>query len=287
MSVKLYQFGSFSITNYYGGEKLNQKMGYIIVTDGGKIIVIDGGYSDESEEFLKLLRAIGGEKPTISAWFLTHMHGDHIGLFADVIKNHFSEVTIENIYYNFPSRDEIGTYGKGAVIPTYDNFFENSHKFKDVVKIVKKDDVIVIEEVKFEILFVPVNRYHESNNINNSSIVIRMEAEGQSVLFLADLAEPAGTDFIKEVSAEKIKSDIVQMAHHGQYGVKKEVYEVIEPKCCLWCAPDWLWDNDIGGGFNTHVFQTVEVRSWMDELNVKHHIVLKDGTQMLELPVTF
>ena len=47
MSVKLYQFGSFSITNYYGGEKLNQKMGYIVVSNNGKIIVIDGGYSDE------------------------------------------------------------------------------------------------------------------------------------------------------------------------------------------------------------------------------------------------
>lgn len=287
MSVKLYQFGSFSITNYYGGEKLNQKMGYIVVSNNGKIIVIDGGYSDESEEFLKLLKEIGGEKPTISAWFLTHLHGDHIGLFADVIKNHFSEVTIEKVYYNFPSREEIGTYSNGAVLPTYDYFFENYNKFEDKVKIVKKDDVIVIDEVKFEILFAPVNRYYESNNINNSSIVIRMETGGQSVLFLADLAEPAGTDFINEVSAEKIKSDIVQMAHHGQYGVKKEVYEIAAPKCCLWCAPDWLWDNDIGAGFNTHGFQTVEVRTWMEELNVKHHIVLKDGTQMLELPVLF
>ena len=39
MSIKLYQLGSSSITTYYGGEKLNQKMGYIIVTENGKIVV--------------------------------------------------------------------------------------------------------------------------------------------------------------------------------------------------------------------------------------------------------
>ena len=57
MSVKLYQLGSSSITTYYGGEKLNQKMGYIVLTESGKIIVIDGGYRDEAEDFLKLIKS--------------------------------------------------------------------------------------------------------------------------------------------------------------------------------------------------------------------------------------
>lgn len=287
MSVKVYQLGSSSITTYYGGEKLNQKMGYVIVTEKGKLVVIDGGYSDETAEFLELIKSLATEKPVISAWFLTHLHGDHIGLFEDVIKNHYSEISIENVYYNFPTRSEIGEYSNGGELPAYDNFFENYSKFQDKVKIVQKNDVITVDNVRFEVLFVPVNRYFETNNINNSSIVLRMEANGQSVLFLADLAEPAGTDFLNEVSRDKIKADIVQMAHHGQYGVKREVYEAVLPKLCLWCAPDWLWDNDIGKGFNTHVFQTVEVRGWMEELGVKHHIVIKDGTQMIELPMDF
>lgn len=287
MSVKLYQLGSSSITTYYGGEKLNQKMGYIIITENGKIIVIDGGYRDEAENFLKLIKSISADKPVISAWFLTHLHDDHIGLFEEVIKKHSLDVVIENVYYNFPTRDELKTLWKGAVIPTYDAFFENYEKFKDKIKLVQKNDVFEIDSVRFEVLFVPINRYSESKNINNTSIVIRMETGEQSVLFLADLAEPAGGDFIKEVNADKIKADIVQMAHHGQCGVSRAVYEKVAPLCCLWCAPDWLWDNDIGKGFNTHGFQTVEVRRWMDELGVKQHFVIKDGTQVLELPMDF
>ena len=287
MSVKLYQLGSSSITTYYGGEKLNQKMGYIVLTENGKIIVIDGGYRDEAEDFLKLIKSISANKPVISAWFLTHLHDDHIGLFKEVIKKYSSDVVIENIYYNFPTREELQNYWQGAVIPTYDAFFENFEKFKDNVKIAQKGDVFAIDGVRFEVLFVPINRYSESKNINNTSIVIRMEINEQSVLFLADLAEPAGGDFIKEVNDDKIKADIVQMAHHGQCGVSKAVYEKIAPLCCLWCAPDWLWDNDIGKGFNTHGFQTVEVRRWMDELGVKQHFVIKDGTQVLDLPMDF
>lgn len=287
MSVKLYQLGSSSITTYYGGEKLNQKMGYIVLTESGKIIVIDGGYRDEAEDFLKLIKSISVNKPVISAWFLTHLHDDHIGLFEEIIKKYYSDVVIENIYYNFPTREELQNHWQGAAIPTYDAFFGNSERFEENVKIVQKNDVFEIDSVRFEVLFVPKNRYSESKNINNTSIVIRMETGKQSVLFLADLAEPAGGDFIKEVNADKIKADIVQMAHHGQWGVSKAVYEKIAPLCCLWCTPDWLWDNDIGEGFNTHGFQTVEVRRWMDELGVKQHFVIKDGTQILELPMNF
>jgi hypothetical protein len=70
------------------------------------------------------------------------------------------------------------------------------------------------------------------------------------------------------------------MAHHGQAGVTKEFYAEVAPEVCIWCAPKWLWDNDAGKGFNTHCFQTVTVRQWMDEIGtVKKNIVDMDGTQ--------
>ena len=74
-------------------------------------------------------------------------------------------------------------------------------------------------------------------------------------------------------------ADICQMAHHGQNGATKEFYEAVRPEVCFWCAPNWLWDNNAGKGFNTHIWKTVEVRGWMEELGVKQNIVLKDGTQ--------
>ena len=55
----------------------------------------------------------------------------------------------------------------------------------------------------------------------------------------------------------------------------------------LWPTPIWLWNNDAGGGYNTHNWQTVIVRGWMEELGVKHHFANKDGTQVIDLPYPF
>ena len=43
-----------------------------------------------------------------------------------------------------------------------------------------------------------------------------------------------------------------------------------------------MWDNDRGKGFNTHIYQTVIVRGWMEALGVKKHYVIKDGDQVIE-----
>ena len=89
---------------------------------------------------------------------------------------------------------------------------------------------------------------------------------------------------LETVPAQELRADFVQMAHHGQNGVKQSFYQAVSPRACLWNTPDWLWDNDAGGGFNTGPWRTVEVRGWMEQLGVRHHFVSKDGEQAISLP---
>ena len=67
------------------------------------------------------------------------------------------------------------------------------------------------------------------------------------------------------------------MAHHGQSGVSKEVYDFIKPTICLWPTPDWLWINDSGSGEDSGPWKTKETRQWMEELNITNNIIEKDG----------
>ena len=67
------------------------------------------------------------------------------------------------------------------------------------------------------------------------------------------------------------------MSHHGQNGVDKDVYRIIDPEICLWPTPQWLWDNDSGTGYNTGTWKTIETRGWMQELGVKINYIEKDG----------
>ena len=71
-------------------------MCYVIHLSDGTFIIIDGGEADElgagiydfNSRALKdhLMRVTGGEKPIISAWFITHFHLDHIDLATRFIK---------------------------------------------------------------------------------------------------------------------------------------------------------------------------------------------------------
>ena len=93
----------------------------------------------------------------------------------------------------------------------------------------------------------------------------------------------AGNQLVAEYANNPgaLQADIVQMAHHGQQGVGRNVYEVVKPTICLWPTPIWLWENNNGGGLNSGNWRTLEVRGWMRQLGVKTHVVAKDGDQVL------
>lgn len=191
--------------------------------------------------------------------------------------------------YNFPSREfaaRFDPYGSDKTIAEIEELVPVlTESGVEIIK-PKIGDVYEIDGAAFEILYTPdtPNPEFTENAINNSSTVIKMEAKGQSILFLGDLGVEAGNKLLYTCKSEKLTSDFVQMAHHGQQGVTREFYAMVSPKVCLWCTPLWLWNNDAGNGYNTHSWQTVTVRQWMEEMGVKHHFVSKDGTHVITLP---
>ena len=72
------------------------------------------------------------------------------------------------------------------------------------------------------------------------------------------------------------------MAHHGQNGVSKEVYEAINPKICFFNCPEWLWNNDNGNGYNSGTWQTIEVRNWLENLGTTNFVAY-NGDQTIRL----
>ena len=264
-----------------------QMQSNIITTADGKVIAVDGGHRQDACYFINFLKEITGqEKPFIDAWFLTHAHDDHFDCFFEVIENHFDEVEIGKIYFNIPSPQffDHAPRRDGDSVRTSTKFYELLPKFADKIVIVFGGDKYEIGEAKIDILYTP--DYDIVANVgNNSSIVFRVELGGKVILMLADAGVESGNKLLAKYKGTGVlKADVCQMAHHGQGGVTKEFYAEVAPEVCIWCAPKWLWDNDAGKGFNTHCFQTVTVRQWMEEIGtVKKHIVDMDGTQAYEL----
>ena len=253
-----------------------------ILEDEGKLFVWDGGFPEEVDHVYSYIKELGG---VVTGWFLTHAHDDHISAIFEVL-NKYDDVKVEKVYYTFPRDEFFDTYAPNERVITVDLLakFRKSLEDHGVPTVtVKEGDVYDFGNVKVRVL----RTYDESitvNAINNSSTVFRVEVNGKSILFLGDLGEDGGDQLLRKVSPELLRADYVQMAHHGQDGVKKNVYEAIRPRFCLWCTPSWLWNNKGPGGYDTGKFKTVIVRGWISELRcVEKHYVMNEGTHIIDI----
>ena len=258
-----------------------QMMSFVVETADGKLIVIDGGKPGDAQHLLDTLRRLSGkEKPFVDAWILTHNHIDHTGALITLLKKQPDAFDVGGYYYNFPSDQFLTRYEPGT-IGEYEEFRSVKSAVAPKSEMITQGDVYQFGEARFDVLYTTDPAFTE-NVVNNSSSVLKMTLGGKTVLFLGDLGIEAGEKLLA-MHGDALKSDYVQMAHHGQNGVTRPVYEAAAPEACLWCAPDWLWDNNAGKGYNTHVWQTVIVRGWMEEMGVKKHYVIKDGDHEIEL----
>ena len=248
-----------------------QMMGYVLTTKNNTI-VIDGGLKEDTQNLIDNINRVGGGK--VDVWFITHPHMDHAQAFMEIVQN--TDMKIGKVYVTL---NDLEWYIKNEEkrVEEISNFFKviQSDKIKDKVEEVELNQIINIDNLQCEILGIK-NPEITNNPINNSSMVIKMNVNDKSMLFLADTGKESGEKLL-QTQKEKLKSDIVQMAHHGQNGVDKNVYEAIKPEICLWPTPTWLWDNNPGTGYNTGNWTTLETRNWMKELNVKKKYIEKDG----------
>ncbi|MBQ8356838.1 MAG: MBL fold metallo-hydrolase [Clostridia bacterium] len=271
-------------------------MSFVIVTEQNNCIVVDGG---RPLDMPLLKEYIGGRH--ISAWILTHAHGDHISGFMDEMEqNNGADFDIERIYYHFPDYDEWIkhedvpdlTYFRKELDGFLPKFKELEPRFADKAHIVEQGESIRIDEVTIDFIYTTHNGLY-ANPMNDSSLVFKLTTPRKTVLFLGDLG-PDGGDILYNESRHLLKADIVQMAHHGHMNVSMEVYAAIEPKACLWCAPQWLYDEPEVPKYladreklrrmgRIRMYGQAVTRRWMEQLGVTTHYVTANGTQTVLL----
>lgn len=237
-----------------------QNMCYIIKSKGGKLCLIDGGQRGDYKEIYRLLRKLG---KTIEYCFITHPHQDHFrGIFA-LIKHH-PDVKIKKFLFNQIPNDWHEEDGDHGEIVEMNKSIEELNISHDELRL---HDRFMLDEVKIEVLRIN-NLDIKVNLTNNQSCVLRVSDDDFSMIFLADLGIEGGLELIER---EDVKADAVQMAHHGQNGVTKEVYDKIDAKYTFWPTAKWLYDNKSFplSSQPEGIFNTPETRSWLKDKNPK------------------
>ena len=212
-------------------------------------------------------------------WFITHYHADHTGALVDIINN--TDIDIDTIVYREVPRSMVEQYESDR-INQYDSLHDALEKQKDKDSIINPEfgqEFEISKKIKVKVINVYENDITE-NFGNNTSTVYKFFIDKQTVLFLGDTGKESSEKLLKNCKDE-LKSDYVQMSHHGQNGATFDLYKEISPTYCLWPTPQWLWDNNIGQGYNTGPHKTVETREWMNQLGVKENYIEKDGNQTI------
>ena len=251
----------------------NQMNRHVLRTAHGHLIAIDGGFAEDAAYLKGFLGALGNRD---TAWFITHQHIDHIDALTEILKTP-GDLQIDHIYGSRNTKTWVEAHERDSV--------ENPIQFNAALVAAGREltelelgQELAFDGVYFDVLVIK-NPEITDNAINNSSVVMRVHDENWSILFPADLGVEAGRKLLAGSYANRLESDVVQMAHHGQHGAEREFYEAVGARCCIWPTPLWLWDNNSGEGKGSGPWKTLEVRAWMEELGVEQHYCLFNGLQ--------
>ena len=272
------------------GSRSNGGMSYVIQLTDGTFIVIDGGYNTDTEadNLYKLLKenTVGDGEPVISAWFITHLHVDHWGGLKNFSQKYSDKVDVKAFYYNFP-RVTLGDVGPSDQknVEGYMNKWKNAKKYASLHSGMNFSvvDAKITVICTFEDVFPqPIDEG------NDTTTVFKVDVGGQSIMFLGDAYYGESATMTSQIDASVLKSDIVQVSHHGYEGCSEGLYRAVGAKVVLWpmnivgyegTTPSQVFKKWYEGGPSANSY-------FRNNRDIKKIIVSGAGTAKLELPYT-
>lgn len=187
---------------------VGQGDGIVLRLPNGKIMVVDAGPLNEKQErnlpVAAFLRRQGITH--IDALVLTHLHRDHIGGAPELLR----ECTIDTVYHS-------GERTLGELPKELDSLTKAKHY---ATKRIYAGDVIALDSaVKIFVLHpdsVAVSPDGEpvGGNLNNGSVVLKIQYGGTSILLSGDLEHEREQSLVDRYG-DLLHADILKAGHHG------------------------------------------------------------------------
>ena len=248
---------------------------YLIRTGGGKVVMVDGGFAQETPCVREKLREAGNH---VDMWFLSHPHRDHMGAFDEIIRDP-QGVTVDKVIYSRVPDAYLDLEPGSAEFARgfYRTLDSLVHGTCDVLNLHTDGQRFDIDGVGIMVLGVS-NPEIRVNPYNNQSVVLRIWDDSKSVVLLGDSGVESGNKVLARYPRE-LDCDYMQMAHHGQNGCDEHFYKTVSFRACLWPTPTWVWDP---APQHSHL-KTRETRRWMDEKGItEHHVACLEKDWVLK-----
>lgn len=179
----------------------------ILIKLEDEYMLIDAGNNEDGVKLVNYFNELGIKE--FKYVFGTHPHEDHIGGMDDIINN----FKIDNYYMP----DKITT--TKTFEDVLDALINNNLQYT----ILEKGDEFNLSSANFKVIYAG----DETNDINDSSIVLKLTYGNNSFLLTGD----ATSNVEKTLLNDNIKSDVLKVAHHGSnYSSTEEFLDVVSPK---------------------------------------------------------
>ena len=209
-----------------GDQKDNPMIGmcYVYRLSDGTALIIDGGINstDCSVNLFRTLQQLdiardGDGKYRITAWIFTHGHADHMGTFKRFSAQYADRTDLTYVMYSFPT-DAVAPKGN----TTGEEFAEIIRASYPNARRVSPHAGLTyfFGNLKIHMLYAPELLYNSTEGVNyynTTSLLFRIEANGQSVLHMGDASEAASKAAWVNSETAAFKSNALQITHHGLY----------------------------------------------------------------------
>ncbi len=225
-------------TVFYGFENdrtlIDCGMCLMVQCPDNSFFVVDSGHyfqTNDNDRIHKFMRerTPDGEKIVINGWLVTHTHTDHISKLMDFVKYNCDDVIIEGFYMNLlGSNYVIEDYGREEKAADT-KFKQMLEDLSDIPKHkLHSGQRFYIRNLAFDVLCTHEDIYPEKiEDFNDSSLVVMLTAENTRIFIPGDASEKEDK-VLKERYGKGLKCDVVQISHHGHFGLSKETYEYLD-----------------------------------------------------------
>lgn len=220
----------------------------ILISNNGKYILIDTGEESLESEILSYFKNHNITK--LDYLIITHFDKDHVGSASKIIDS----IQIDNVLQSNYPKDST-QYTK----------YINSLTSKNITPQTISGDVsFVVGDLNITVNG-PTSIY-DSNESNNSSLIISVKYNNTSYLFMGDSQNSRIKDYL---STHKEEYDFIKIPYHGNYQKRlEELLETIKPKyaviTCSTSEPD-----------------TSETEALLNKLGIKYYLT-KNGSINIE-----
>ena len=220
----------------------------ILVSNNGKYILIDTGEESLSSEIISYFKNHNIAK--LNYLIITHFDKDHVGSASKIIDS----IQVDNVLQSNYPKDNT----------QYTKYIKSLTSKNITPQTISGDVSFVVGELNINVNG-PTSIY-DSNESNNSSLIVSIKYNNTSYLFMGDSQNARIKDYL---STHNDEYDFIKIPYHGNYQKRlEELLDTIKPKyaviTCSTTEPD-----------------TSETETLLNKLGIKYYLT-KNGSINIE-----